>query len=185
MWQVECVCGRTFQMQASELLKQEKRGIRSSCGCRRGQTVSEKTRKHGMSFHAGYAVYRSMLDRCSLPTHQSWHRYGGRGIQVCERWKESFANFWEDMGPTYEKGLTLDRVENNGNYEKSNCRWASRTRQARNTRSNILVNTRWGRITAAEAADRAGVNRTTVYYRLSVGYPDVMLLVPPYCLPRS
>lgn len=166
-------------MQASELMKQEKRGIQASCGCRRNQSISDKNRKHGMSLHDAYAVYRSMIDRCRLPTHQAWDRYGGRGIEVCARWRESFANFWEDMGPTYEKGLTLDRVENNGNYEKGNCRWTSRTRQARNTRANVLVETPWGRMTAAEAADRAGIKRTTFYYRVSIGVTGPDLFTPP------
>lgn len=184
LWQVDCACGNTIRMQASEFLALTRRGIKAPCGCRRKESIGEKNKKHGMSYHAAYAVYRSMLDRCRLPTHQAWANYGGRGIKVCARWQESFANFWADMGNTYEKGLTIDRIDNNGNYEKDNCRWVSAKRQARNKRSNIIINTPWGRMTAAEAADRAGVNRTTVYYRLSVGMPDSLVLLAPGALPR-
>ena len=164
---------------ATEIAKQQKRGIQASCGCMRNKTIAEKRTTHGMSRHKAFAVWRSMIDRCSLPTHQAWARYGGRGITVCDQWRKSFSAFWADMGPTYREGLTLERRDNSAGYSQQNCVWATRTRRARNKRTNVLINTPWGVMTVAEAADRSGLNRTTLYYRVNTGVPDHMLFEAP------
>lgn len=179
LWQVECDCGVTKLMQAQELVKQSKKGVTASCGCQRKVTIASKKKTHGMSKHKAFAVWRSMCDRCSLPSHQAWANYGGRGIKVCSRWQSSFQNFWEDMGPTYGVGLTLDRTDNNGDYSPENCRWVTHKRQARNKRPNVLVDTKWGLITVAEASEQSGIGRSTLHYRLSVGVTGAELFSPP------
>lgn len=184
LWELECVCGTRKIIPAIEITKMQKKGVTASCGCKKRETISRKRSTHGMSGHKVFAVWRSMLDRCTLPSHQAWERYGGRGIAVCPEWRASFAAFWADMGPTYREGLTLERKDNSQGYSPDNCVWATRVAQARNTRSNVLVSTPWGEMTAAEAADRAGLNRTTVYYRISRGVPDHRLLEPP-CFGRK
>lgn len=166
-------------MQAVEIVKQQKRRVLASCGCMRRASIAARKTTHGMSGHKAFAVWRSMLDRCALPTHQAWHNYGGRGISVCKEWRGSFAAFWADMGPTYREGLTLERRDNSAGYSPENCVWATRKRQARNKRPNVLINTPWGRITVAEAADRSGLNRTTLYYRVNNGVPEHRLFEAP------
>lgn len=84
--------------------------------------------------HPMYRGYHTMLTRCRNPKSKDYHHYGGRGITVCDRWQQHFLNFLEDMGERPTPKHTLDRINNDGNYEPSNCRWATRTMQVRNTR---------------------------------------------------
>lgn len=167
LWVVRCDCGAEKLMPASEMKKQAARGTVASCGCKRRESISTRRTQHGMSKHPAYAVWRSMCDRCRLPSHHAWHNYGARGITVCERWAASFAAFWADMGPTYRPGLTLDRIDNSAGYSPENCRWATYEQQANNTRMNRMV----GDKTAAQLAQELGVKRSTMYYRLAKGVP--------------
>lgn len=134
LWVAVCDCGIEVVLAATELNKQKARGVQASCGCRRCETIGKRRTRHGMSKHPAYAVWRSMMDRCRLPSHQAWANYGGRGISVCARWQESFENFWADMKTAYQPRLTLDRADNEGNYEPGNCRWVTYKVQANNRR---------------------------------------------------
>lgn len=171
LWAAQCSCGRTVVLPGTELVKQEKRGIATSCGCMRRATIASKRTTHGMSKHPAFAVWRSMLDRCRLPSHAAWKNYGARGITVCARWQEAFANFWADMGPTYQCGLTLERENNSLGYSPENCVWRTFKAQANNTRRSHWLDTPAGRMTAMQAATHYGVGYTTLLYRLNAGWP--------------
>lgn len=163
-WLCRCECGKEKRIYGSELV----RGKTRSCGCLIADTARKNNTKHGMSAHPAYWVWRSMRDRCRLPTHQAWRNYGGRGITVCDRWLD-FPNFWEDMGATYAEGLTLDRINNAGGYCKENCRWVTSQIQGNNKRTNRRIETPWGELTVSEASQKSGIGETTLLYRLSRG----------------
>ncbi len=120
-----CVCGKSFTTRSDRI----RRGRVRSCGC-----INPGRLTHGMSRSSTYRCYQSMIQRCYNPNRAVYHHYGGRGIKVCKRWLKSFENFLEDMG---EKplGLSIDRYPNNdGDYKKSNCRWATQSEQLKNRR---------------------------------------------------
>jgi hypothetical protein len=118
-----------------------------------------------------------MHDRCRLPSHQAWKNYGARGITVCERWA-TFENFWADMGPTYQHGLTIERCDNGQGYDFSNCYWATYEEQANNTRRNRRLQTARGNLTIAQTADHAGIKRSTLYARIDRDWPAHDLFIP-------
>ena len=130
---------------------------------------------HGMSGTPLYCVWKTMRGRCSRPTHNRYKSYGGRGISVCDRWN-SFELFYEDMGIGYASGLTIDRIDKDGDYCPENCRWTTQKEQQRNRRNNALVNSPWGMITISELSERSGLNRQTLESRHWRGWADEDLL---------
>ncbi|MDT4831294.1 hypothetical protein FQZ97_648020 [compost metagenome] len=120
-----------------------------------------------------------MVERCTDPKAAGYHRYGGRGITVCDRWLESFENFLADMGPR-PRGTTLDRRENDGNYEPGNCRWATKLEQAANTSTARLI-TANGKTLPMEAwARELGVSAKGIAYRLRMGWADEQIINTPF-----
>jgi len=180
-WRLRCVCGSVVVREGRDLRKQQRRnpGSLPSCGCMTSRTLSERGTTHGMSKHPAYAVWRSMIDRCRLPTHQAWKNYGARGIRVCERWQQSFENFWDDMGATYRRGLDLDRENNDLGYDPLNCRWVTRVRNSNNRRSTRLIHTPWGEMSVSDASRKAGIGVTTLLYRISRGVSETDLFSAP------
>lgn len=179
VWMISCDCGQTRVMKIQNYMKLVREGRPASCGCKKKELQSAAHQKHGMSRHPVFAVWRSMLDRCRLPSHQAWNNYGGRGIIVCQRWQESFENFWVDMGPTYQRGLCLDRIDNNGPYAPENCRWATYRQQARNTRKTRMVDSPLGRMLVCELSELTGIGQTTLLYRISRGVTGEALISKP------
>lgn len=130
LWLCKCDCGNEIPVIGRHLTI----GNTKSCGCLRKEVSSKRSRVHGMADTKTYIVWKNMLERCRNISNKN---YGGRGITVCERWLK-FENFYDDMGESLG-GLTIERINNQGNYELNNCKWASRKEQANNTRTNHFI----------------------------------------------
>lgn len=130
-WLCLCDCGNIAIVGLNQLGKKA-----NSCGCFRREfriTHGHTRRSFGSKESPEYISWRGMIERCSNPRYEQWKDYGGRGICVCRRWRNSFINFFNDMG-SRPRGKTLDRKNNDGNYTPRNCHWATRRQQAKNRR---------------------------------------------------
>lgn len=134
VWECICRCGNKTNVVAT-LLSQ---GHSKSCGCLVRENLSHLAYKHGMSKTKIYRVWAGIISRTSYKGDTNYQRYGGRGIKVCDRWRK-YLNFFEDMGREYREGLQIERVNNDGNYEPSNCKWATRHDQSRNKRVTHFI----------------------------------------------
>ena len=126
-----------------------------------------------------YNIWCAMKQRCNYKKSKSYKDYGGRGISICERWENSFDNFLEDMGYC-PAGCSIDRIDNNGDYEPGNCRWATRKEQGRNTSRNVFIDFNGEKKTISEVAEAIGMNYRTLYYRIfSYGWPIMKAIKVP------
>lgn len=177
LWICVCDCGSFSSVPTERLTSGETR----SCGClaREGRpAVHGGARKGNKS--AEYKIWCSMKDRCLNPKNEHWDRYGGRGISVCEEWINDFAAFRRDMGPRTSPAHSIDRVENDGNYEKNNCRWATKSEQALNRSKGVRPRralTLDGR-TAHDLSEASGIAIDTIRARWKLGYREEDLTAP-------
>jgi hypothetical protein len=136
VWLCECACGKVVETRGVNLT----RSLSNSCGCLNREKINKKITKHNKWGSPEYKSWDSMIQRCSNPKNPRYKDYGGRGIQVCNRWL-IFSNFFHDMGARPSK-MTLDRIDVNGNYEPDNCQWATYSQQATNKRTSKVLTLR-------------------------------------------
>lgn len=164
-WRCLCDCGN-----ANTVLVANLRGEKVvSCGCAKTESTKQRFTTHGKTKTKTYKVWNSMMERCYSNNHRSYPNYGGRGISACERWF-SFENFLVDMGeqPT---GFTIERIDVNGNYEPSNCKWASYKEQANNRRNTHYLTFNGVTLSIYLWAERLGMNPRTITSRVHRGWP--------------
>jgi len=169
-WVCECDCG-TAAIATTVSLRRKVRP-RHSCGCLVSINSKIANTIHGMKGTPEYGSWQAMMSRCKNPRVKEYPYYGGAGIQICARW-ESFENFHADMG-SRPSGTTLDRIDNKGNYEPSNCRWATARQQACNRSSTDFVT-----LPIAELERALGFSRGLLFKRLGSGWDLITAITTP------
>lgn len=176
LWICKCECGNEKRVAGTHLVS----GKIKSCGCLLIETTIERNKtekvKHGKRGTRIYSIWRNMKDRCFNKNEKAYPRYGGRGITVCEEWKE-FLQFYDwSMSHGYADDLTLDRINNDGNYEPENCRWATMKEQANNRRNNSCLTYNGETKTLSEWADYIGIPYSRLEHRYNSGMPIEKIL---------
>jgi len=181
VWECKCDCGNVRPIRGDCL----RYGMTKSCGCAQYDPV----RTHGLSrskeWIGEFRAWNRIKDRCYNQNHKSYHDYGGRGITVCQRWRDDFRNFLADMGKRPSPKHSLDRIKNSGNYEPDNCRWATRKEQANNTRWNRQITWRGRTMTMAQWADELGMGDYIIESRLKRGWTIDEALSHPVWVRRA
>ena len=170
-----CDCGNTKIVRSDSLTS----GMVRSCGCMKKEQDRVnlvKNHSHKMSGTRIYNEWLGMKARCYNKNAEDYDRYGGRGIKVCEEWRDNFQAFYDwAMSNGYSDDLTIDRIDNDGNYEPLNCRWADIHTQNRNRRSNVMVNYKGQRMCLKDAAEASGISYGTLSSRYNRSWPEDQL----------
>lgn len=174
-WRCKCDCGNETVVRGYSL----RHGDTTSCGCNQRINTSAHNTKHAQTNTRLYKIWCGMLSRCNNPNKEHYDRYGGRGIKVCAAWLDYsvFADWANRNG--YEPTLTIDRIDFNGNYEPSNCRWISHKQQMRNTSKNRILTLNDKQATMSEWAESLGISLYTLSSRLKRGWTVEQALTAP------
>lgn len=174
-WNCVCACGNTGQISGNAL----KRGLSTSCGCYRYEVNSTAPgRSENGKRTPTYITWDNMIGRCTRPSQPDYDNYGGRGISVCDEWKKSFVKFKEDMGER-PVGKTLDRKNNNGDYNKENCKWSSDIEQQNNKSNSIKIPHEGELLSVKEYSKKTGLTSSKIRNRINNGIPlDKLHLTP-------
>lgn len=162
-WLCKCECGKEPIVGISQLIN----GDTKSCGCYKNDLVGNRSRTHGGSRNniPGYYVWKNMKARCYNKNNDRYQQWGGRGIIVCSRWLNSFQNFITDMGVKPSKKHSIERVNNDGNYEPSNCKWVTNDEQAKNTRILLWVYYSGQKVKLRDVCNKLNINASYVTNR--------------------
>lgn len=178
-WACKCECGNCSVVDSAKLTS----GWSRSCGCLQKDVVANRCTTHGQSrrkFRSPeYKVWSGMLSRCDNQNATGFKDYGGRGIRVCERWMNSFENFYADMGPRPTAQHEIDRIDVNGNYEPSNCKWVTKKQNARNTRKSRFIEIGGETLCIGEWAERTGVSADSIRGRINNGWQPIDAITVP------
>ena len=164
LWLCKCDCGNECVKQSNNL----RFSPNPSCGCIASAVWSSSASTHGMRSSPEYSSWMAAKSRCHNPDSKDYHRYGGRGISMCDEWRNSFQAFYRDMGDR-PAGKTLERLDSDGDYERENCTWATPEQQARNRRRSIYVSWQGERKHLSVVADELGISYGAAYQRYKRG----------------
>lgn len=165
-WWVKCSCGRE-RLVFGDYLRYEKTKV---CGINGHTWWSLQPPTLRQEYSSERRSWLSMKERCYRQEHKNFKHYGGRGIVVCDRWKNNFEAFLEDMGPKPSPEHTIERMDTDGNYELGNCRWATDEEQRLNTRRTVFVEVAGTKVRLQDYAKSLNLRAATIYYRLKLGW---------------
>jgi hypothetical protein len=174
-WICRCDCGKEKRFRA----KNVRRGASKSCGCYRIKLLKEARTTYGSVRNPVWRAYHNMLTRCYNANADCFPSYGGRGIAVCNKWKESVDAFIQDIGPRPSPKHTLDRIDNDGHYDPDNCRWALPKVQVYNRRTTVRISHLGDLLTIPEWAERTGIDQQTIRHRRQRGWPPERIFSGP------
>jgi hypothetical protein len=181
-WQCRCDCGNETVSKPSDLKRKKKQ----SCGCLQSellQAFARSRRRHGAASRAKpqaeYHIWNDMIARCENPKNKGYADYGGRDIKVCRRWRHDFAAFLADVGPRPSPQHSIDRIDNNGNYELGNVKWSTRKEQDLNRRTTRWIECRGKRLPLKAWAEYVGRHPKTIAFRLNLGFSPEKALFGP------
>lgn len=176
-WHCRCDCGKELDIDYGHL----KNG-QYSCGCATSKRISEKMKVHGMTDTRLFGIWMKMKERCYRKAHKSYKDYGGRGITICQEWLDNFMNFYNwAMENGYDENAdfmqcTLDRIDTNGNYEPSNCRFITMKEQCNNRRNNHFLEYKGEKHTISQWAELLKIKKATIFRRVKNGWTDAQAL---------
>ena len=169
MYRCQCDCGNISVVRSSNL----RDGRSSSCGCFANELVSKRSKTHGMTDTRLFRIWSGIKRRCFTTTDYHYKWYGARGISMCDEWKNSFQIFYNwAISNGYREDLSIDRVDNNGNYEPSNCRWITHAEQMRNQGKNIMLTYNGKTLCAMDWSKETGMSDATIRWRKKHGWSD-------------
>lgn len=171
-----CECGTIKEYDLSSVRTSKSK----SCGCLQRIVASKTFTTHGRKKTAEYRAWAALKQRVTNPNSDRYDCYGGRGMEVCERWLNSFENFYSDMGSRPSSKHSIDRIDVNKGYFPENCRWATSKEQGRNRRTNVIIKTPDGDMCIAEAASRFGLPYHILQHRLAKGMDSIDAIEMPY-----
>ena len=178
-WECRCECGGTILAPDGDLRK----GCYVSCGCWRLKAIGIRQLKHGESIKTKttkeYRAWRGMLKRCYYPKYENYHNYGGRGVSVCVEWRNSFDTFLADMGRAPSPRHSIDRIDNEIGYCKTNCQWSLPDKQALNRRTTVFITYRGETRCVKDWARHLGMLQSTLQSRIAKGWPPHKAFIPP------
>lgn len=171
-WLCQCDCGKQKIVAGKHL----KSGRIKSCGCYNHDSLVKRNTTHGLTNTRLFRIWGNMKDRCYNPNKSNYPYYGGRGIQICQEWLDNFENFYVwAINNGYQRNLSIDRINGNGNYEPSNCRWVTQKEQNNNRRDNKLITFKNETHTIPEWAEKLKINKhslSTAIYRDKRSFED-------------
>lgn len=162
-WSTKCLCGTLRIVHGADL----RTGNTRSCGCLQVELTSARSRTHGLRNSLTYSSWVNMKARCLTPSSSTFHKYGAAGITVCDRWLNSFSDFFADMGERPSARGSIERIDSTGNYTPENCRWAVAVEKNRRRRNNRLIEYQGRTQCLAAWCEEIGLAQATAYNRLS------------------